>query len=449
MALYADRVKDSTSITGTGAVTLSGTAPTGFQSFATAFGASPQTVAYCIADQTGNNWEVGTGVFDGTTGLTRVTVLGSSNGGSLVNFTGGTQDVFCTAPAAYLLPAGANTQIQYNNAGAFGGSANFTYNSGTDTLTVGKLVSANFTSAAQGLVPASGGGTANFLRADGNFAAPPATAPAGSDTQIQYNNAGVLGANANFTYSSSLNTLSLGPATGTATFTTRAPTTAQNPSTFVIAAQNSIRTSGTSPGGALTLRSGNGRPTGAGNGGAVSITSGNAGTTGNGGAINITSGNGGTTSGNGGDFNLTGGSGEFGSIVSLFAGDGTSLPGYIRGVGGNFTGGGGGSQFQCGGGTLTDGGSVFFLGGTGDTGGSIELRPGFGSTTNGFVVLNNAFSDTGVKVAGASGAPTIGFYGATPIVKPTITGSRASGAALQDLLTKLASLGLITDSTTA
>jgi len=111
MALYADRVKDSTSLTGTGAVTLSGTAPTGFQSFATAFGASPVTVAYCIADQTGNNWEVGTGVFNGTTGLTRVTVLGSSNGGSLVNFTGGTQDVFCTIPANYINTPVAQAQL--------------------------------------------------------------------------------------------------------------------------------------------------------------------------------------------------------------------------------------------------------------------------------------------------------------------------------------------------
>jgi len=155
MALYADRVKDSTSITGTGAITLSGTAPTGFQSFATAFGASPVTVAYCIADQTGNNWEVGTGVFDGTTGLTRVTVLGSSNGGSLVNFSGGTQDVFCTAPAAYLLPAGSTTQIQFNNAGAFGASANFTYVSGTNTVSFGNITGSALGMTIQPLAPTS------------------------------------------------------------------------------------------------------------------------------------------------------------------------------------------------------------------------------------------------------------------------------------------------------
>lgn len=48
-----------------------------------------------------------------------------------------------------------------------------------------------FTSAAKGVVPASGGGTANFLRADGTFAAPTAGA-AGAASQLQYNSAGAL-----------------------------------------------------------------------------------------------------------------------------------------------------------------------------------------------------------------------------------------------------------------
>ncbi|SDD95261.1 hypothetical protein SAMN05216337_1017140 [Bradyrhizobium brasilense] len=47
-----------------------------------------------------------------------------------------------------------------------------------------------FSSSQQGLVPASGGGSVNFLRADGVFA--PLT-PGGTNGQIQYNNGGVLG----------------------------------------------------------------------------------------------------------------------------------------------------------------------------------------------------------------------------------------------------------------
>jgi hypothetical protein len=43
----------------------------------------------------------------------------------------------------------------------------------------------------------------------------------------------------------------------------------------------------------------------------------------------------------------------------------------------------------------------------------------------------------------------LGFFGATPATKPTVTGSRTDGTALTSLLTALAALGLITDSTTA
>jgi len=53
-----------------------------------------------------------------------------------------------------------------------------------------------FTSSLKGLVPPSGGGTVNFLRADGTFAAPPSGGsgtPGGSSGQVQYNNAGSFG----------------------------------------------------------------------------------------------------------------------------------------------------------------------------------------------------------------------------------------------------------------
>ena len=46
--VLADRVKDSTTTTGTGTVTLSGTAPAGFQSFAVIGNAN--TTYYTLAD---------------------------------------------------------------------------------------------------------------------------------------------------------------------------------------------------------------------------------------------------------------------------------------------------------------------------------------------------------------------------------------------------------------
>ena len=99
MALVlADRVKETTTTTGTGTVTLLG-AVTGFQSFA-AIGNGNITY-YTIAGQTGSEWEVGIGTYTSAgTLLARTTVLSSSNGGSLVNFSAGTKDVFCTYPSS-------------------------------------------------------------------------------------------------------------------------------------------------------------------------------------------------------------------------------------------------------------------------------------------------------------------------------------------------------------
>jgi hypothetical protein len=81
-------------------------------------------------------------------------------------------------------PGGSNLQVQYNNSGAFGGYTN-------TQLTA--LIN-SFTSTLSGAVPASGGGTVNFMRADGTWAAPPAGGtPGGAFNSIEYNNAGAFG----------------------------------------------------------------------------------------------------------------------------------------------------------------------------------------------------------------------------------------------------------------
>lgn len=59
----------------------------------------------------------------------------------------------------------------------------------------------------------------------------------------------------------------------------------------------------------------------------------------------------------------------------------------------------------------------------------------------------NTGATTGSKI-GNSSTQKLGFWGATPIVKPTVTGAKGGNTALTDLLSKLASAGLITDSTT-
>jgi hypothetical protein len=100
-------------------------------------------------------------------------------------------------------------------ANTFSGSGASLTNLSADNLTgtIPNTVLANsatFTSSTRGLTPASGGGSTNFLRADGTWASPPVTAAAGANTQIQYNNSGAFGANSNFTYTSSTNTLTVG-----------------------------------------------------------------------------------------------------------------------------------------------------------------------------------------------------------------------------------------------
>ncbi len=93
-----DRVKVTSTTTGTGAFAL-GAAQTGFEDF-TAIGNS-NTTYYTIFNQGTTEWEVGLGTLDGSSAnLTRTTILTSSNSDSVVTFTGGTKDVFCTLPAS-------------------------------------------------------------------------------------------------------------------------------------------------------------------------------------------------------------------------------------------------------------------------------------------------------------------------------------------------------------
>jgi len=102
-----DRVKETTTTTGTGAVSLGG-AVTGFETFAAGVGNS-NTTYYAIVHQTANEFEVGLGTLDGdSSDLTRTTVISSSNSDSAVDFAAGTKDVFCTIPASKLIFEDAN-----------------------------------------------------------------------------------------------------------------------------------------------------------------------------------------------------------------------------------------------------------------------------------------------------------------------------------------------------
>ena len=95
-----DRIKQQSTTTGTGTVTL-GAAYDGFSIFS-AFYSNGDEVYYTISNtETGiTEWEVGIGTYAsaGPT-LSRDTVLSSTNAGSLVSFSAGIKEVFVTYPA--------------------------------------------------------------------------------------------------------------------------------------------------------------------------------------------------------------------------------------------------------------------------------------------------------------------------------------------------------------
>jgi hypothetical protein len=95
-----DRVKETSTTTGTGTLNLAG-AVSGFQTFVAGIGNS-NTVYYAIVNDSGTEFEVGLGtVTDASPDtLSRTTILESSNSDSAVNFSSGTKTVFCTLPAS-------------------------------------------------------------------------------------------------------------------------------------------------------------------------------------------------------------------------------------------------------------------------------------------------------------------------------------------------------------
>jgi hypothetical protein len=98
-----DRVKETTTTTGTGDLTLAG-AVANFRAFS-AICADLDIVKYAIVHQSANEWETGLGTWHAGNTLTRTKVEASSNANAAVSFSAGTKDVFCEFTAAMgLLP---------------------------------------------------------------------------------------------------------------------------------------------------------------------------------------------------------------------------------------------------------------------------------------------------------------------------------------------------------
>lgn len=115
-----DRVKETTTTTGTGTYTLAG-AVTGFEAFSEI--GDGNTTYYACTD--GTDFEVGIGTYtaSGTT-LARTTILQSSNSDSAVNWTAGTRNIFITQPAQKAVFLDASNKLDLNgNAIEMGGGS--------------------------------------------------------------------------------------------------------------------------------------------------------------------------------------------------------------------------------------------------------------------------------------------------------------------------------------
>ena len=106
-----DRVKETTTTTGTGVYTLAG-AETGFESFAEV--GDGNTTYYACTD--GTDFEVGIGTYtaSGTT-LTRTTILQSTNSDAAVSWSAGTKTIFVTQPAEKAVFADADNNVTLPN----------------------------------------------------------------------------------------------------------------------------------------------------------------------------------------------------------------------------------------------------------------------------------------------------------------------------------------------
>lgn len=107
-----DSVRDTTATTGTGTLTIAGSAPAGNRTIASAH-STGDTIRVRIETSDRTEWEDVEGVWttSGAT-LTRVTVYASSNAGSLVNFSAGTKSVI-EVPMAIDFDGGAGAGNAY------------------------------------------------------------------------------------------------------------------------------------------------------------------------------------------------------------------------------------------------------------------------------------------------------------------------------------------------
>jgi len=156
-----DRVKETTTTTGTGTYTLAG-AETGFEAFSSI--GNSNTTYYCCTD--GVDFEIGIGTYtlSGTT-LARTTILQSSNSDAAFSWANGRRTIFCTQPAEKAVFLDANGNLPITSSSSVGGSLAV-----TGAVTVGGTLGVTGATTIGGLVTANAkidlNGTELILDAD-------------------------------------------------------------------------------------------------------------------------------------------------------------------------------------------------------------------------------------------------------------------------------------------
>lgn len=141
-----------------------------------------------------------------------------TSGNVVANVIRGTTFLYANGAPFVSPPAGSNTQVQFNNNGVLGASANFTFISTTNTLQIANLLVTNGANLGNvSNITILGGLNGYFLQTDGagnlSWAAGGGNGgngnPGGANTQVQFNDAGTFGGDSGFTYNKVTNTLTV------------------------------------------------------------------------------------------------------------------------------------------------------------------------------------------------------------------------------------------------
>lgn len=163
----ADRVKESTTQTGIGSISLGG-ATIGHRSFQSVMTPGDRCY-YAIQHTSLNEWEVGVGAYPSADLLDRTTVIASQNSNAAVNFSAGTKEVFITALASKFLQMDAITGTYGNfSAGTITATLSGTASAAQQLSTPRNINGVAFDGTADITLPA--GGIA-YIRKTGNYTA--------------------------------------------------------------------------------------------------------------------------------------------------------------------------------------------------------------------------------------------------------------------------------------